>query len=530
MKSIMVTTVVALVVLLAIGCGTNKQGNKETAGGQIKEVHGIAAAPQNSNDKKQLCTAHSAPKDVCFICDPNLRDPKRLWCKEHSRYEDRCFLCHPEIQDKARLYCNEHGLYEDECFLCHLEIGAPASGSVTGESAGHSNARGRQGSRLMCNEHGVYEDECGSCHPEIVENLEPGKGMKVKFVSKESAQKAGVSVEAPREFKAVVNRLYPGKITFNKDRFSEVVALFPGIVKRVHVRQGEKVRKGQILAEIHSAEIADAQRTFLTAQTQTRLKKSVYEREWALFEQNVVSEQNQAQAFADYQSSEQELESARQRLNNLGFTNSEIENMRSGHHGPSFVNVRAPFNGTIIEKHAVEGRSVETSAHLFDLVDMSTMWMELAVPAIDAKLFLPGDSVAGRFDEISSGCVGKITWVSSRIDSETRTVTIRAAVDNTSGSLRDAMFGEAGLVNASGSAGIGIPESAVQRMAGKDYAFVKIAADLFEVRRIVAGGKSDGIVGILDGLSPDDQIVVAGSFTVRSELQKSKLGAGCTDH
>src|SRR5262245_47825661 len=61
---------------------------------------------------------HDAPKELCFICDPALREKGRLWCQEHNRYEDRCWLCHPELEDKKRLWCKEHSLYEDECFLC----------------------------------------------------------------------------------------------------------------------------------------------------------------------------------------------------------------------------------------------------------------------------------------------------------------------------------------------------------------------------------------------------------------------------
>lgn len=87
--------------------------------GQPGHQHGAEAKPEATTAK---CAAHNAPKELCFICDANLRDKGRLWCKEHSRYEDRCWECHPEAQDKNRLYCKEHSLYEDECFICHPEV------------------------------------------------------------------------------------------------------------------------------------------------------------------------------------------------------------------------------------------------------------------------------------------------------------------------------------------------------------------------------------------------------------------------
>jgi hypothetical protein len=56
------------------------------------------------------CAAHGDPEELCFICDPTLRDEGRLWCREHARYEDRCWICHPELEDKDRLWCKEHSL------------------------------------------------------------------------------------------------------------------------------------------------------------------------------------------------------------------------------------------------------------------------------------------------------------------------------------------------------------------------------------------------------------------------------------
>lgn len=85
-------------------------------------AQGKDADKKQPESKSELCKPHKTPKELCFICDPKLREKGRLWCKEHNRYEDRCWECHPEAQDKKRLFCKEHSLYEDECFLCHPEL------------------------------------------------------------------------------------------------------------------------------------------------------------------------------------------------------------------------------------------------------------------------------------------------------------------------------------------------------------------------------------------------------------------------
>jgi cobalt-zinc-cadmium efflux system membrane fusion protein len=115
------TIIVTLICVAALITSCNQ---KNLPGQQTQTVPTNAASFKTENENKDLqeCEAHKAPKSICFICNPLLRDKSRLWCKEHNRYEDRCFICHPETQDKTRLYCSEHGLYEDECMICHPEI------------------------------------------------------------------------------------------------------------------------------------------------------------------------------------------------------------------------------------------------------------------------------------------------------------------------------------------------------------------------------------------------------------------------
>lgn len=106
---------VAAVALFA-GCSQQQEADGHDHAGHQH------AAKDSSGTNTVKCVAHNDPKELCFICDPALRDKGRLWCQEHSRYEDRCWECHPEAQDKNRLYCKEHSLYEDECFICHPEV------------------------------------------------------------------------------------------------------------------------------------------------------------------------------------------------------------------------------------------------------------------------------------------------------------------------------------------------------------------------------------------------------------------------
>ncbi|MBD3420688.1 MAG: efflux RND transporter periplasmic adaptor subunit [Chitinivibrionales bacterium] len=560
---------IAAATLLLAGCGKQTGESAGKAGSAGKGKHAslqhddCSHLPDHSSHHHdhskhagEVCDAHHAPKNRCFICDASLRDPKRLWCKGHARYEDRCWLCHPELQDKSRLYCSKHGLYEDECFICHPKEAGGVSRQQTGTHAGsashpagigdddhghgghehgsHAQTSAAEVSRLYCREHQLYEAECGSCHPDLIEKLSPGKGMKVRFMSKESAAKAGISCGSTQELGSAEGRSWPCRVTFDQERSAKIAALSDGIVRQVLVKQGKKVRAGQILARIHSADAGDACREYLIAHAQAELKKSIYERESGLFHEKVVSQQAHEEARAEFTFATQQCEASRQRLINLGFTVAEIDALvaNPAEAATAVLNVRAPFSATILERKAVAGQSVEAASMLFSIADLSTMWIEVAVPAGYAGMLSEGDSIAARFRELpQTGLRARITWISPQIDAQTRTVTVRALARNTAGILRDGMFGEAAVLNSSRSGALGVPETALQRISGKDFVFVKNDEDLFEIRRVVTAGKSgSGLVGIRDGLSGDEQIVLAGSFIVRSELQKSKFGAGCADH
>ena len=156
------------------------------SGGEQEAAQDQASVTQEGT----LCAVHAAPIALCFICDASLRDLGRLWCREHDRYEDRCWSCHPELQDQERLYCEEHGLYEDECFICHPELQESRKIEPTGSIT--------ESEELFCGEHGVPELECGICQPTLADDLLPGQGLKIRFLSREAAAKAGVTARRGR--------------------------------------------------------------------------------------------------------------------------------------------------------------------------------------------------------------------------------------------------------------------------------------------------------------------------------------------
>jgi cobalt-zinc-cadmium efflux system membrane fusion protein len=141
-----------------------------------------------------------------------------------------------------------------------------------------------------------------------------------------------------------------------------------------------------------------------------------------------------------------------------------------------------------------------------------------------------GQAVELRVDSLPGQVfTGKLTWVGPAVDERTRMAKARAEFDNPDRLLKDKMFARARILTRQAEGAMLVPPSAIQRVEGKPFVFVKLASDLFDARAVQLGAKYDGRLEILAGLKPEDQIAVRHAFAVKSAMLMSRLGAGCAD-
>lgn len=500
------------VFFAACSAEKNEPSNKpkvseESSGGEI-EVHVVADCPTGEG---------------CFICDASKRDAGRLWCKEHDRYEDRCFLCHPELEDPKRLYCTEHGVFEDECYLCHPEI--------KGKDAG-ATAPAQPADVLMCKEHGVAERECAICQPDLAASLKPGESLKIRVASAESMAKVGVEVSNPETTTARPAVEAYTTVDYNQNQVAKITPLVEGIVRDIAVVPGQKVAAGDVLGTVHSPEFAETKSRFLAAAASKKLAGLQVSRERQLADKRIsaVAELETAEAAAEV--ADVDLAAARQRLLNLGLSDNEIELLASDGRPTSLLTLKAPFAGTIVERDVAVGERIEPGDAIFVLADLSTMWLELSIPARDAAGLAPGMEVSAIFADLPDTIItGKLVWVASAIDEKTRRIHARALVTAPPTALRKGLYGEARIHLGAASSSLAVPTGAIQNIDGVPFVFVRVEPALYAATRVelTPGGGSEQLTAIRSGLAPGDQIVSQGSYILRSEFLKSLLGAGCVD-
>ncbi|MCO6438593.1 MAG: efflux RND transporter periplasmic adaptor subunit [Phycisphaerae bacterium] len=422
---------------------------------------------------------------------PGKRDPNRLWCSEHDVYEDECLICHPELKNK------------------------PANEGAA---------------ELMCKEHNVPEKECGICHPELAPDLKPGESLKIRQLSRRSAAKAGITTERAQPGESSPGISVFCEVRYNQNQVARITPLAPGVVDRVLVDVGQAVGEGDILVEIASSEIAAAKRDYLLAIVDEKVKSFSLAREEQLLAKKISAEAAYQKAEAEHEMARAVKTTARQTLLNYRFTDAEIRQIEGTKSSSSLMYVRAPYAGTLVEREAVVGEAVEPGAKLFTLADLSTMWLELAVPENQIASVHPGQVVEGTFSGLPGLTIqGELIWIDSRVDERTRLVKARALVPNPDAQLKSGMFGVAKVVFEKPVSMLRLPPSALQRFEGQPYVFVKKNEDLFQLRRVIVGAKDAHSVEILAGILATDEVVVSGGFTMKSEFLKSRLGAGCVD-
>ncbi len=494
MKTLWIGT---LSLALLAGCSKNDEhaGHDHAGHDHAGHDHGAHAKPATT----AKCP-HDAPKALCFLCDPALRDKGRLWCQEHSRYEDRCWLCHPELEDKQRLWCKEHSLYEDECFLC--------------DPARKPGAQSSAGPALMCNEHGVPEAECGICRPEVAGKLKPGEAVKVRLPSPDSTRLTGITTTpAATDEIAEAIECY-AEVEFDQNHYAEIAAPVGGIIKEVLADLGSKVEERQVVARIWSAEIAEAvAKAVLSHQTLEREKKL------------------RADGIApakDLQEAEATHRAACQQARTFGFSENDVEAMGKGADEPVMLDLRAPFAGEIVARTAVRGALIEAGKPLFTLANRATMWATLNVPETALSRLVVGQVVELQVDSLPGKTfTGKLTWVAAEVDEKSRLARARAEFANPDGLLRAKMFARARVVARSPESAVVVPTSAIQQVENNPIVFVKLADDLYEARGIRVGAKHNGHIEVLAGLQAGEPVVVAQTFAIKSQLLISRLGAGC---
>ena len=323
-----------------------------------------------------------------------------------------------------------------------------------------------------------------------------------------------------------------GAVDFDQRRFAHVSPRVGGRVEATLAEVGDHVRSGQVLARVDSIELGKAIGDYLQARARAELARETFEREQSLFADRVSSQQEMLSAQAAAREADAALRGAEEHLHLLGLSDNQVRTLGYDQPRASVYEVRAPFAGTVVERHATLGEMVEPQAPLFQIADLSRVWVWIDVFERDLARVHLGDDVELHVEAFpGSAFEGKLVYLGSRVETESRTARARIEVPNPEGRLRPGMFARVRISDPHAADGkaesvsvLAVPESALQREGDDFVAFVALGDGRFESRKVRTGRKGDGFVEILDGLSAGESVAVSGTFVLKSEASKESLG------
>lgn len=320
--------------------------------------------------------------------------------------------------------------------------------------------------------------------------------------SPEKIQKLGVRSEAAalRELNQTLR--VNGRIEVDERRSYTVAPKFEGWIERLYVNAtGQAVTQGQPLFEAYSPELASAQR------------------EQALALQGVAALQG---ADEETRRSMQRLaEASRMRLQNWDVA---ADALATGSRPRSTF--RAPVTGIVLEKKAVQGMRFSPGDALYQIADLSSVWLIADIPEPDIGQVQLGSRADIRIEAFPQHSFsGRVDFIYPTLNSATRTVPVRITIANPQGQLKPAMFGRAELAVGNGRRVLTVPLSAVIDSGTRQIVLVRLAAGRFEPRTIKLGQRSQDYAEVLDGLAAGEQVVTTANFLIDAESNlKAALG------
>ena len=322
-------------------------------------------------------------------------------------------------------------------------------------------------------------------------------------LSPEAAAAAGIRTEPAAKRLLALRIAAAGEIEWNARRVVHLTARTPGRLERVLVVRGDRVREGQLLAELYSPDYLTLQAEYV--QAAARLKRHAGD----------PAEEGAARAF---------LAGARDRLRLLGVTDAEVETLGATSSPRPLLAVRAPLAGTVLEANVVAGDAAELGTSLFRLADPASLWACLHIQERDLAAVKTGAEVVLRTQAYpGEDFRGRLVLVGDVVESGTRTVEGRVEIGSGNGRLKPGMFVETTIASAGERPALVVPETALQDDAGKPIVFVLTGERTFTRREVRIGARSGGAVEILEGLAEGEAVVTSGSFLLKSEIRKGSL-------
>ena len=334
----------------------------------------------------------------------------------------------------------------------------------------------------------------------VYEGEEPATGVPLVKISVDKVQKLGVRTEpaAQRELTRTVRAV--GIVQANERGLYTVAPRFEGWIQKLYVNTtGQAVRKGQPLMDIYSPDLITAQQEYLIA---------------------VKGMQSVKEGSPEVQASMHQLmESALQRLRNWDISEAELKQLQKDGKTRQYLTLRSQANGVVLEKPSIEGKRFMAGEMLYQIADLSSVWLLAEVFEQELGLVRQGQAVKIRLDAYPDKVfTGTVTFIYPTVTPETRTAKVRIELPNPGGLLKPAMYASVEMASTrSDGQALAVPDSAVLDTGARQLVLVQREEGRFEPRTVKTGTRADGYIEVLEGIKAGENVVVSANFLIDAE-------------
>jgi RND family efflux transporter MFP subunit len=331
-------------------------------------------------------------------------------------------------------------------------------------------------------------------------------------ISVAKVQKLGVKSEAAALRSLNKNIQATGQIAINERHTYAIAPKFEGWVEKLYVNNtGQSVTKGQALFDVYSPELVSAQREYFIA---------------------VHGQSKLANADEDTKSAMKQLADASlARLANWDIAPGNIKQLISGKTRRNLT-LYTPVTGVVLEKKAVQGMRFMPGDTLYQIADLSSVWVLADINEQDIGQVLVGSQAQVNIDTYPDKTFyGKVSFIYPTLNPATRTVQVRIELSNSEGLLKPSMYARVTLPTGSNIPVLTVPTSSVIDSGTRQVVLIQQGEGRFAPRTVKLGHRSDDYVEVLDGLAKGEQAVTSALFLIDAEsnLKAALAGLGGKD-
>jgi cobalt-zinc-cadmium efflux system membrane fusion protein len=310
------------------------------------------------------------------------------------------------------------------------------------------------------------------------------------------------------------------RVEVDETRVTRVGSPVLGRISSIGVHEGQHVTKGQVLALLNSTGLSDAQLGFLKALSAKLLNQRAVDRAQQLLKADVIGSAELQRREAELAEATAELDAARDQLILLGMTAEAIEDLRRTRNINSVARVIASMDGTVLVRKVTLGQMIQPADTVFEIADLSHVWLIADVPEQNAGLLVEGQAVEAELPAFAHLKInGTLSFVAATLNPETRTVRVRMDLPNPKRRFKPAMLATMLLKDATTRRAT-VPLSAIVREGNSESIFIEKSPGEFQLLPVTLGEEFDGRRVLVDGVSPTQTIVMDGAFHLNNERRR----------